>query len=221
MKHIWLFHYSENVELFYRKITDGRDIQTDTDKKQLDEGRIPQNHVLLEMTYTTEGIKSKGGIIIGINRSEEYEDETVTHAADLTEIWAIVYKLPEKLYFDKTDPRSMSWECDMDLEIGDTVWFNTIESANAIEIECENKTYKLIPYSDIYCAKRNRWLEMEHFWTENNEHKARVIKDIYNIVMLNGYCLLKPIFTKSDSPLAIDKETEDKGWRNCSLCRQA
>ena len=28
--------------------------------------------------------------------------------------------------------------------------------------------------------------------------------------MLNGYCLLKPIFTKSDSPLAIEKETEDK-----------
>ena len=71
------------------------------------------------MTYTTEGIKSKGGIIIGINRDEEYEDERTTHAADLAEIWARVYKLPEKLYFDKTDPRSMSWECDMDLEIGD------------------------------------------------------------------------------------------------------
>ena len=96
-------------------------------RKQLDEGVIPQNHVLLEMTYTTEGIKSKGGIIIGINKGEEYEDETVTHAADLTEISADFYKLPEKLYFDKTDPRSMSWECDMDLEIGNLCWFNTIE----------------------------------------------------------------------------------------------
>ena len=147
-------------------------------RKQLDEGRLPQNHVLLEMTYTTEGIKSKGGIIIGINRDEEYEDERTTHAADLAEIWARVYKLPEKLYFDKTDPRSMSWECDMDLEVGDLCWFNTIESANAVEILCEGKTFKIIPYSDIYCAKKHRWLEIEHFWTENNEHKERIIKDV-------------------------------------------
>jgi hypothetical protein len=156
-------------------------------KKQLAEGRIPQNHVLLEMTYTTEGIKSKGGVIIGVGRDLEYEDETTTHAADLTEIWGIVAKLPDELYYKRDDPNSMPWDCDMELQVGDIVWFNTIESRNAVEIVCEGKLYKIIPWQDCYCAKRGK-----------------------EVIMLNGYVLCEQVYTYNDSPLALKNETEDK-----------
>jgi hypothetical protein len=155
--------------------------------KQLEEGRLPTNYVLLEMTHSSEGIKSKGGVIVGVSVDDEYEDETVSHRADLAEVYARVFKVPDKLYFDTKDQRSMSWDCDMDLMINDLVWFCALESKNAIEIECEGRTFRLIPYSDIYVAKRKQ-----------------------SVIMLNGYLLCKPVFTQTEHALAIDDKKENK-----------
>lgn len=154
-------------------------------REQLDNGIIPSNTILVEMTYTTEGIKSKGGILMGFNRDLEYEDESDSHAANLAEIYAKVYKCPQKLYFKRGDNLSMQWDVDMELQVGDIVFFNGMESSNAVEILCEGTTYKLIPYQDIYCAKRG---------TE--------------VIMPNGYVLLEQVFTENTSPLAVDKKGE-------------
>jgi len=156
-------------------------------KKELDEGVIPQNQVLVEMLYSSEGLKSKGGILVGFSTDVEWDDETTSHKADVVEIWAQVYKLPERLYFKRDDPASMPWDCDMDLEIGSLVWFNSIESYNAVEIECEGRHFRLIPYQDIYCSKRG---------TE--------------VIMLNGYVLCHPVYTQTSHELAIDDKKEDK-----------
>ena len=175
-------------EIFQQRIT----------KVQLEDGIIPQNYVLVEMTHKSEGIKSKGGIIVGFLPEEEYEDETTSHAADLAEVYAIVYKLPERLYFKKDDPGSMPWDCDQELEIGDWAFFNVIESKNAVEILCEDKSYRLIPYADCYCAKRKRWLsKFDNKWTTD-------------VIMLNGYVLLEQIFTIIEHPLAVENKKEDK-----------
>jgi len=154
-------------------------------REQLDNGVIPSNTVLVEMTYTTEGIKSKGGIVIGFNRDVEYDDESDSHAANLAEIYATVYKCPPKLYYKRGDSLSMPWDCNMELQVGDTVFFNGMESSNAVEILCEGITYKLIPYQDIYCAKRG---------TE--------------VIMLNGYVLLERVFLENKSELAVSKQGE-------------
>jgi hypothetical protein len=175
-------------------------------RKELDEGVIPQNAVLLEMTHSSEGIKSKGGIIVGYNLDDEYPEEDTSHAADLAEIYAKVYKLPEKLTYTE-DGLGMSWDCDMELEIGDIVWFNTIESLNAVEILCEDKIFKLIPYQDIYCSKRL------YMWgTQLNGRTLRQEKvKMYKVIMLNGYVLCEPLYLKNTSPLAVsEKGEEDK-----------
>jgi len=139
------------------------------------------------MTYSCEGIKSKGGVIIGVNIDDEYEDENTTHRADFTEVYAQVFRVPDKLYYNREDQHSMAWDCDMELEIGDMVWFNTMESFNAVEIECEDEFYRLIPYSDIYVAKRKQ-----------------------KVIVLNGYVLCEPIFTSIEHRLAIENKKEDK-----------
>lgn len=163
------------------------------------------------MIHSSEGIKSKGGIVVGFNLDDEYEDESTSHKADLIEVYARVVKLPERLYFDKYDPRSMPWECDMDLEVGDLVWFNTIESYNAVEIECEGKFYKIIPYQDIYCAKRELD-DLTNFFkqVDFNPHAGRKIELSDCVIMLNGYCLLKPIYIHTEHELAVDDTKEDK-----------
>jgi len=149
------------------------------------------------MTHSSEGIKSKGGVIVGVNLDDEYEDETTSHIADLTEVWARVSKLPDKLYYNK-DGTGMPWDCDMDLMLDDFCWFNVLESKNAVEIVCEDKNYRLLPYQDIYCAKRKRWLsKFDNKWTTD-------------VIMLNGYVLLEQIFTIIEHPLAVENKKEDK-----------
>ncbi len=170
-------------------------------KKELDEGVIPQNQVLVEMLYSSEGLKSKGGLLVGFLPDTEWDDETTSHKADIAEIWARVYRLPERLYFKKDDPASMPWDCDMELQEDDCVWFNTIESYNAIEIECEDKHFRLIPYQDIYCAKREVYVDK---WAYPKPTKKTVV------VMLNGYVLCKPVYIQTSHELAIDDKKEDK-----------
>jgi len=176
------------AEIFQQRIT----------KAQLDNGVMPQNHVLIEMTYKSEGLRSKGNLIVGFDVDAEYDDEKTSHAADLAEIWGIVAKLPEMLYYKKDDSHSMPWDCDMELCVGDQVFFNAIESKNAVEILCEDKNLRIIPYQDLYVAKRKRWLsKFGNRWTED-------------VIMLNGYVLCSPFYTYNDSPLAIKTEVEDK-----------
>jgi hypothetical protein len=156
-------------------------------RNELENGVIPQNHIMVEMVHSCEGIKSKGNIVVGFNLDDEYDDETTSHKADLTEVYAKVVRLPERLYFAKDDPHSMPWDCDQDLMINDTVFFNIIESRNSVEIECEDKLYKILPYQDLYCAKRGK-----------------------EVIMLNGYVLCHPVYTSTSHELAIDDKKEDK-----------
>ena len=166
-------------------------------EEQLRNGMIPSNTVMVEMLYSSEGIKTKGGVIIGVNCEDEYEDETTSHAADLTEVYAKVYKLPDELYYNK-DGTGMPWDCDLDLCVGDLVFFNVMESFNSVEVTCEDKNYRLLPYQDIYCAKRKRWLsKFDNKWTTD-------------VIMLNGYVLLEQIFTFIEHPLAVENKKEDK-----------
>jgi len=167
-------------------------------REQLENGVIPSNTVMVEMMHSSEGIKTKGGIILGHDLDVEFDDETTSHVADLSEVYARAYKLPDKLYYNK-DGTGMPWDCDMELRIGDLVWFNAMESKNAVEIVCEGKLYKLLPYQDMYCVRRqpNPMLTYGflHTWEWEDE-----------VVMLNGYVLLEPLYLENKSFLAVDKQ---------------
>ncbi len=173
-------------------------------KEQLDNGIIPGNTVLVEMVHSMEGIKSKGGIIVGFNTDVEYEDESDSHAANMTEVYAKVVKCPQKLYYNRKDhSNTMPWYCDMDLMVGDIVYFNIIESKNAVEIVCEDRLYKLIPYQDLYCAKR---YHDKQSW--DSEKYLIGTDPWWEVIMLNGYVLLEPIYKKNISALAVSEQGE-------------
>jgi co-chaperonin GroES (HSP10) len=145
------------------------------------------------MTHSSLGIKTKGGVLIGFDINTTFADEENSWPADLAEVYAKVYKLPDKLYYNKEDTHGMSWDCDLDLDIGDFVWFNTIESYNSVEIECEDKIYKLIPYSDIYVRRKQGLLG--------------------EVECLNGYVLLRPVYKVNTSALAVSKQGEEDKTR--------
>jgi hypothetical protein len=165
-------------------------------KAELDRAEIPLNHILVKMLHTSEGIKTKGGIIIGHNTENTYA-EGDSWVADLAECYALVVKVPSGLFFDREDPKSMDWETEVELCEDDIVWFGIIESKNSPEIICEGNLYKSIPYADCYAYQREIWVDK---WSV--PQKKKTVKGI-----LNGYILCSPCFLPKLSDL--DHLSED------------
>lgn len=165
-------------------------------KEELKRAKIPTNHVLVKLIYRSEGLMTKGGIVVGFNEDTNYAEDDSYHVSDIAEIYAEVVKVPEKLFFDKTSPQSMDWECAMELEAGDIVWTNALESKNANEIHCDKEVYRSIPYADLYVAKRTIYV---------NSMKVTVN------IPLNGYVLCSPAYNQKVSYLDVtSKDTIDK-----------
>jgi hypothetical protein len=164
-------------------------------KKELEEGEIPSNYVLVEATDSAYGAKTKAGIIYGFDTEKTFADadnpNNESHAADLCIPYGKVYKVPSGLYYNENDNTSMAWETDMELKVGDMVWFSIIESNNATTLSCEGVLYKFIPYSDIYVAKRTTISDRNEIFMELAIHgKVKSAKE--EIIVLNGYVLIQP-----------------------------
>lgn len=68
---------------------------------------------------------------------------------------------------------SMPWDCDMELQVGDIVVHTFFERNDIVNIEVEDEPgelYRLMPYDDIYVARRGD-----------------------QVIPLNGYCLCEEI----------------------------
>jgi hypothetical protein len=164
-------------------------------RKELDSSFIPANHILVEMPLRSdEEQRTRAGIITGFRSDETFEHGE--HAADTAQVYGKVVRVPERLYFNPDDENGMPWECDMEIGEDDIVFFSALESKNAVEIECESKVYKSIPYQDCYCAKREIWVDK---WTQKKETI---------VIMLNGFILCEPVYLENVS--ALDVISQDK-----------
>lgn len=165
-------------------------------KKEFDSGRIPSwnHHVIVEMEHTAEGYTTKAGIIVGFNIDDIYSEGTESHAADLTEVYGKVVKVPKFLDYDPDDLNHMSWLPHMEVEVGDYVWFNHLISRNCSEIIVDHKLHKVIPYEDLFVARKGG---------RDGE-----------IMPLNGICLLEEVYDTPKSSfdtLSQHKILKDRG----------
>ncbi len=67
----------------------------------------------------------------------------------------------------------------MQLQVGDTVWFEYLASVNCEVLLCGNRRFYIIDYRDLYVAKRGD-----------------------KVIPLNGYCLCEPIKEEYESEFA-------------------
>lgn len=97
---------------------------------------------------------------------------------------ATVFGVPEKLTCVKNKEHTMLWECDVDIEVGDEVFFDPTESLHSQKVYCEKdkQTYAISFYGSIVLAKR---------------------KD--TVIMCNGYVLLEQVYEEK-SKLGLEKE---------------
>jgi hypothetical protein len=84
----------------------------------------------------------------------------------------------------------MSWECDVETLVGDIVFFHPLISKNCSEILVEDTVYKVIPYEDIFVARRGG-LQGE-------------------VICLNGNILMETILKPKLSNLDVSDPQEDK-----------
>lgn len=69
---------------------------------------------------------------------------------------------------DSPVENSMPWKTTMECRVGDLVWVDFVSVFNASKrgrtLECEDKTYYLIPYQDIYCLSNDKGFKILNGW---------------------------------------------------------
>jgi co-chaperonin GroES (HSP10) len=131
-------------------------------KKEVDSVDLVRNgnKVLVKIAERNTEAKTDSGIILISSTDTDW------NPAVHSDRYGIVYRVPPNLKFDHT-PFSMTWETTIEIEEGDEVWFDFMNSENCIVIECDDGfEYKLLDYENLYVARRGN-----------------------QIIPLNGYCL--------------------------------
>ena len=158
-------------------------------QEEFDKGKIPSNHIAVELLRLEKDAVTKGGIYAGFLEDVTWQEDGESHPADVASIIGRVVKLPDKLYYNEDDiHNSFPWDTDIDLEIGDLVWFNFIESLNTNEIQIDDKVLRFLPYQDCYACKRSPLIV---FGGQIMRYPFPSEED--EVIMLNGYVLLEPI----------------------------
>ncbi len=157
------------------------------DQKVLDQMVLSSysNMVLIKVPNFREERKTKAGIILDVNPHVQYLDGEGSHMADMERVVGIVEKIPSTL---RPDGDMLAWETPIELRIGDTVYFDYMDSINSTSFVCEDDEYRLIPYSSCYMAIRGE-----------------------EMICLSGYCLFESIYEKKHSLSTSETLVELKG----------
>lgn len=111
------------------------------------------NYVLVEPCSGYTDYKLSNGTTIKIDVTFEREK----HAP----IKGRIVSLPERLIYDTNNPRSLRWQTEMNLEVGDTVYYSYLSAMNALSdedprrVETSKNVQLFIRYDQIFAAERN------------------------------------------------------------------
>lgn len=135
--------------------------------------RIPKNFVLVEVSCLRhKKIAFEEGLEIIVDPSFHPEQHAQTQG--------VVKAVPESLYFNNKDVmNSVEYLTDIEVEVGDQVFFHYLQINNAISkkriIHEDGKFFIFVRYDSLFCAIRDG-----------------------EVVMCNGWMLLKPVAKASD-----------------------
>ena len=112
-----------------------------------------RNQVLIKRKYKNEDQKTEAGILVVADTSFR----PALHADRIAEVILV----PDSLYYHSKEmnygPEPMPWLCDLEIKPGDTVVHTFMERDDIVNIEVDDEPgelYRLMPYDDIYVARR-------------------------------------------------------------------
>jgi hypothetical protein len=148
------------------------------DKEELDQMFLSgySNMVMIKIPNFNKERTTEAGVILDVNPDIQYfDDSNSSHMADLARVIGIVEKVPPGLL---PDGDMLPWHTTMDLQIGDTVFFDYMDSLHATSFIVGEDEYRLIPYASCYIAYRDSQSE--------------------NPICLNGYILFEDVLKPDD-----------------------
>ena len=151
----------------------------------------------------------------GVIKIGDIDFQPAAHANRISEIIMAPDTLNYHLAWHKRRPgisESMPWKTEVQLQPGDIVWHDYMDSLNCPMIIADdepNERYKLLNYYDLYVAKRYKhpgyMIDEQIFFGE--EHKV----ENFRIIPLNGYLLCEEVLQERISKLdVLDKHVDKK-----------
>ena len=129
-------------------------------------GRPLNNLVLVEVIDTFDSFVSKGGIrVVNATADEAWADSNVASITEFIPRHGTVVALPRKL-----TSASFDYETEMEIKVGDVVYWNSISFKESIPLVYEDKKYLLVDYHELHLRiRRNR------------------------VTPINGFVILRPV----------------------------
>lgn len=160
-----------------------------------------------------DGVKTGNNKVIVKIHSPNSKDEkeglkvvgdTEWDKAGHTDRIGIAIKVPDKLYYERGKMGSMPWQTTMQIKEGDLLLFSYFDSFNADFIIAQGEEYRLIPYQEIYAAKRP--FNGSFDWgTDSFKRFFDISKDdhVDEIIPLNGYIICEEFMQEKTSGLDV------------------
>ena len=147
-----------------------------TDAEVSDMKLISANRVLVCITQKNVDRVTPSGILMVSPTDTDWQPEV--HA----DRWGEVVQIPNQLKREKTH----LWNTDIDIQVGDTIWWDMMVSENADTITTETNTYLLLDYFSLHVVKRGD-----------------------KVIPLNGYSMFTLVSDESKSEFAIKTGKKD------------
>ena len=154
-------------------------------KEEFDHGKIAYASNLVMVEVDKSELRSAGGVVLGFNEDIQYAEGKDNHIANVAKTHGRIVKIPANLCFEEKNPNRSAWRTQIEVEVGDEVWYSPLSATNCTEVFVEDKVYKMIRYGDLFVAKRKE-----------------------EVICLNGYCIVEKVYKKSLGSLDSTSEQE-------------
>ena len=154
-------------------------------KEEFDHGKIAYASNLVMVEVDKGELRSAGGVVLGFSDDIQYAEGKDNHIANVAKTHGRIVKIPANLCFEEKNPNRSAWRTQIEVEVGDEVWYSPLSATNCTEVFVEDKVYKMIRYGDLFVAKRKE-----------------------EVICLNGYCIVEKVYKKSLGSLDSTSEQE-------------
>lgn len=154
---------------------------------------LMQNHVLIEVTLPYEKEVSGIKLLADEDFTSENESGEQINMSDRAPRSGTVIAICDQLYFNKPmyadgiTSGTMEWDTDIEVQVGDYVFFSYLKGINADHFFYDDKLYYMIRYDHLYAIKTGSELKPINGWIVFEEVKDDIESSIIVTDFVENY----------------------------------
>ena len=95
-------------------------------KEEFDHGRIAYASNLVMVEVDKGELRSAGGVVLGFSDDIQYAEGKDNHIANVAKTHGRIVKIPANLCFEEKNPNRSAWRTQIEVEVGDEVWYSPL-----------------------------------------------------------------------------------------------